>query len=156
MKAEKKIPIKISRFSFLSLLLIVYFVSPVLIALPQQSHAEAIFAGKWKGTRVQWTEGPPTPVFRWIPAKGTAPFDLEVDAAERRFGGFTVSSRKGRTISGQRVTDIDNCRWQETATLTVAADGMTAKFSCKSIGISGEWPCRGATVENSADLRKVQ
>jgi len=156
MKAEKQIPIRISRFSFLSLLLIVYLVSPIPIALPQQSHAQAIFAGKWKGTRVQWIDGPPSSVIQWIPAKHIARFELEVDAGERRFAGFTVSSRNGRTISGQRVTDRGGCRWLETATLTVAADGMMAKFASKSVGLSGPWPCKGITVENSADLRKVQ
>ena len=156
MKAEKQIPIRIGRFSFLSLLLIVYLVTPVPIALPQQSHAQAIFAGKWKGTRVQWTDGPPSPVIQWIPAKRTAPFELDVDAGERRFAGFTVSSRNGRTISGQRATDRGGCRWLETATLTVAADGMMAKFASKFVGLSGPWPCKGTTVENSADLRRAR
>jgi len=133
-----------------------YLFSPVPIALPQQSHGQAIFAGKWKGTRVQWTDGPPSPVIQWIPAKHIARFELEVDAGERRFAGFTVSSRNGRTISGQRATDRGGCRWLETATLTVAADGMMAKFASKSVGLSGPWPCKGITVENSADLRKVQ
>ncbi len=156
MKAEKQIPIRIGRFSFLSLLLIVYLVTPVPIALPQQSHAQAIFAGKWKGTRVQWIDGPPSSVIQWIPAKRTAPLELEVDAGERRFAGFTVSSRNRRTISSQRITNKGECQWLETASLTVAADGMMAKFASKSVGLSGPWPCKGITVENSADLRKVR
>ncbi len=156
MKAETQIPIRIGRFSFLSLLLIVYLVTPVAISSPQQAKAGKLFAGKWKGTRVQWTDGPPSPVIQWIPAKHIARFELEVDAGERRFAGFTVSSRNGRTISGQRATDRGGCRWLETATLTVAADGMMAKFASKSVGLSGPWPCKGTTVENSAELRKTQ
>jgi hypothetical protein len=135
---------------FLSINLLIIAVCEVSA---QQGKADKLFAGTWKGTRVQWTNGPPD-VIRWLPAKGTAPFELQVDAAERHFAGFNIRSRNGRTISGQRgVTDEGGNRWQETATLTVAADGVTAKFSSTSVMLTG-W--KGATIENSAELRKVR
>jgi hypothetical protein len=111
---------------------------------------DKIFAGPWKGTRVQWTDRTPD-VYRTVPAKAVAPFEIQVDASERHFAGFNVTSRNGRTISGHRITRAGGYLWQETATLTVAADGMTATFNSKSVMLI-RW---GTTVENSAELRKV-
>jgi hypothetical protein len=114
------------------------------------------FAGRWTGTRVQWMDGPPSPLFRSIPSKASGPFEVDIDSSERQFAGFTVSSRNGLTISGHRVTETKGCRWNETATFTVSSDGRTAKFISKSIGLEGPWPCKGFTVENLAELRKLR
>jgi hypothetical protein len=129
----------------------------VCAAASQQTETEKLFAGTWRGTRTQWIVYPPIGPRDVRPERGSAPFELEVDAAERHFLGFEIASRNGRTISGKRIWNKGGCQWQEIATLTVAADGLTAKFSSKSVAFAGPWPCiPGTTVENTADLRKVR
>jgi hypothetical protein len=116
----------------------------------------SVFAGRWAGTRVQWTDGPPSPVFRWRPAKGSAPFEVVVDSDERHFAGFAVTKRSARMISGDRKIVSNGCQWLETATFAVNPDGATAKFTSRSVGLEGPWPCKGTTIENSADLHRVR
>jgi hypothetical protein len=136
--------------------LLVSFLFLTAAAPPGTMPGAKIFAGQWSGTRLQWMDGPPSPLFRSIPSKASGPFEVSIDKAERQFAGFNVSARNGRVISGHRVTMTNGCRWNETATFTVAADGKTAKFVSKSVGLEGPWPCKGFTVENSADLRRVR